>query len=172
MNEKQAMDFVHNIMKLTAPFIHRENFNGDFERWLEREHYDVTDACRDELYATVYDEYCEHENMDMAPYDLFNQIMADIMHAESDFPFSYALCDVCGAKIIYTCDTAKGSLTHEHWDNGTLRIYCNHCFEDCFVKCNRCGKYVHNEDYIPVSHEDGNDYCYCRECASYLLSKK
>lgn len=170
MKEKQAMELVYQLIKLVAPVIHRENFNGDFERWLEREHYDVADACRDELYDTVYDEYCERENMDMAPYDLFNQIMDDIMHAESDFPFNTTRCDVCGAEIIYICDLAKGSEMHEHWDNETLRVYCNKCYQECFVKCDRCGTVKHQEEVI-TAYKGPDVKHYCKSCAGELLGQ-
>lgn len=161
MNEKQAMELVSRLVKIMGPAIHRIYFDEYFATLLDNEKFDCVEDCAEDFSDAVYNV------LSQSMCDQVCNIVYDILDNNSN-NFKTAKCDVCGKTIIYS----NANTLHKYSDDGVCRTYCNHCFEDCFVKCNRCGKYVHNEDYIPVSHEDGNDYCYCRECASYLLSKK
>ena len=160
MNEKQAMELVDKIVRLVAPAIHRMNFEDDFESWLNREGYILYDECKEEFFDAVYQKFSNFENLDMATYEVFANIVKMIFEDDNNNWYNEH-CDCCNALLVYN----KDSLVITH--NG--RTYCQRCYNDCFVKCDHCGKELHCEESISAIRNRLTKH-YCKDCAGVLLS--
>lgn len=164
MNEKQSMELAQKIVKLMGPVLYRMNFDEDFEYWLRKEHIEVVADCKEELFDAVFNMFYECEDNEVARFDTFEKCFCNALKLSNN-SFKKLFCECCGAEIIY-----KGEASlHKCADNGTVRLYCQQCYSENFVKCDHCGKEMHREECVSAIRNRLSKH-YCNSCAGMLLS--
>ena len=90
----------------------------------------------------------------------------DICHEEHDvseltyFDESY-LCEDCLRRETFICRDCGD----RHWnDDSADGDLCQTCYDEDYVRCERCDAVIHYDDACYYETEEYHDHPYCRDC--------
>lgn len=103
----------------------------------------------------TYCESCEsyHYNDDVQYVENFGYACYECLRNSDDFFY----CGECDEWHIVE------NLEYGYRDNEEVCV-CSDCLDRYYVMCEKCGKYIHENDIVYDTDDEGNDYAHCVDC--------
>lgn len=154
LSEKCINELTHQL----APIVFREDFAESlYNHYLEPNNIKVPDDIYEGFVDDVYEHFNEYNDYETS-WDSALESAMDNLTRHGDYVL-YS-CDNCEEKVIVRGDDAS---IYEDYDGFR---YCKECFEERFVKCQKCGYLVMQDKHPIIVH--GRHYC--NDCAQELLT--